>query len=179
MIYVTHDQVEAMTMGDRIVVMKDGVIQQVDTPIQIYDHPANLFVAGFIGTPPMNLIRGVLRRPDGRWLFDAGAFQLPIADEYKDMIADLLDKDIILGLRPEHIGTPMAESVANAPKITATIQFVEPMGAETYLSLTVGQQGFVARVDPHRGWKINEQVSLAVLPNKFYFFNPESTRALN
>jgi multiple sugar transport system ATP-binding protein len=102
MIYVTHDQVEAMTMGDRIVVMKDGVIQQASDPITLYDQPANRFVASFIGTPPMNFFDGHIRK-SGSLVFDGGDFQLPVLDSQVKALEHLVDKPVTFGLRPEDI----------------------------------------------------------------------------
>ncbi len=109
MIYVTHDQVEAMTMGDRICVMKDGVIQQVDDPLTLYDKPANAFVAGFIGTPPMNFFHGNLITKDGKLFYKDDHSEIPMLDEWKDKLAPYIDKKIIFGARPEDIGSDQAE----------------------------------------------------------------------
>ncbi len=177
MIYVTHDQIEAMTMADRIVVMKDGVIQQVATPIELYDHPANLFVAGFIGTPSMNFFNGKLIKKD-TLIFDEGTFTINVPKEYHERIAAYVDKEIIMGIRPENVGSPAAEAHPAALKLPATIEVVEPMGSETYLNLTTGKNNFVARVDPHRTCKMGDQIVLAALPTKLHFFDPASTNSI-
>jgi multiple sugar transport system ATP-binding protein len=147
MIYVTHDQVEAMTMGERIVVMKDGIVQQVASPLEIYNQPANLFVAGFLGSPPMNFLKGsvrsenktfVFRETNGPVVVDFGA--LPEA-------ASLAGKEATLGIRPEHC-THIAEggSVGTAGQFEAVVDFVEPMGAETFLYVNTGAHSLVSRI---------------------------------
>lgn len=147
MIYVTHDQVEAMTMGERIVVMKDGIVQQVASPLEIYNQPANLFVAGFLGSPPMNFLNGsvrsenktfVFRETNGPVVVDFGA--LPEA-------ASLAGKEATLGIRPEHC-THIAEggSVGTAGQFEAVVDFVEPMGAETFLYVNTGAHSLVSRI---------------------------------
>ncbi|MBO5958578.1 MAG: sn-glycerol-3-phosphate ABC transporter ATP-binding protein UgpC, partial [Lentisphaeria bacterium] len=137
MIYVTHDQIEAMTMGDRICVMKDGVIQQVDTPLNIYDNPVNVFVAGFIGTPPMNIFPVRLEDRDGKLFFEAGALSVPMLPDWRSKLEPYAGKSIIFGVRPEDIGSEQAEIFGSAATIRAKVEVMEPMGAETYLYLDV------------------------------------------
>ena len=118
MIYVTHDQVEAMTMGTRICVMKDGLIQQVDDPITLYDSPANLFVAGFIGTPPMNFFKGVVEAEGEQLTFAANSgFRMPVPTRQRELVGPYSGKQIVLGIRPEDIGSPAAEQLTGAPRI--------------------------------------------------------------
>ena len=117
MIYVTHDQIEAMTMGDRICVMKDGVIQQIDTPLNIYDKPANTFVAGFIGTPPMNIFKGTLVNEGGKFVFKSGPISVALPADRNIAIESYAGKDILFGIRPEDIGSERATSDANAPSL--------------------------------------------------------------
>jgi multiple sugar transport system ATP-binding protein len=171
MIYVTHDQIEAMTMADRIVVMKDGIIQQVDTPLNVYDRPANLFVAGFIGTPPMNCFRGALIKQDGNIYFKEAAMQIKLPDEWKASVEPFIDKKVVFGVRPEDIGSPEAESRPNAPKIKAKVEVVEPMGPETYLYLSTGEQAFISRVDAHRKTAVGDDIELSVLMSKAHLFD--------
>ncbi len=178
MIYVTHDQVEAMTMGDRIVVMRDGLIQQVDQPTSLYDNPANMFVAGFIGTPPMNFFHGILVRQDGKYAFQEETFTLPLPAKWNEQIAPFVDKEVVFGARPENIGSPTAEGAPDAPKIRASIEVVEPMGAETYLYLNTGKHTFIARVDPHRQCEVGQQIDVAIILDKAHLFDPESTKAI-
>ena len=171
MIYVTHDQIEAMTMGDRIVVMKDGFVQQVAPPTELYDNPANKFVASFIGTPPMNFFEGVIRHDDGCLIFDEENFTVAIPDEWTDRLGDYTDKPVTFGVRPEDIGSPEAESRNNTPRIPARIEVIEPMGSETYLYLTTGRQSFISRVDAHRGCDVGQHLDLAILMSKAHVFD--------
>ena len=174
MIYVTHDQTEAMTMGDRICVMKDGVVQQVAAPIDLYDHPCNKFVAGFIGTPPMNFFDGMIVHKDGKLMFVEPGFQFEVPAEWKEKIAPYADKKMTFGVRPEDIGTKQAEEAPGMPRVTARVEVIEPMGSETFVYLNTGENTFIARVDPHRQVKVGEQVSFAVLLPNAHLFDGET-----
>jgi multiple sugar transport system ATP-binding protein len=179
MIYVTHDQVEAMTMGERIVVMKDGVVQQVDTPIQMYDQPANKFVAGFIGTPQMNFFEGQIRATADAMTFESsGGLQLPVPEDRRTALAAYRDRQVILGLRPEDIGSSAAEQLAEAPRIRALVEVVEPMGSESYVHFKVGDAPFVSRVDAHRKFQIGHTSEPAVFITKAHFFDPKTNRRI-
>jgi multiple sugar transport system ATP-binding protein len=171
MIYVTHDQVEAMTMADRIVVMKDGLIHQLDTPLNIYDRPVNLFVASFIGTPPMNFFNGRISKEADKFYFIEEFFKVDLPVEWNDTIAPYLDKNVVFGVRPEDIGSPEAESHPKMPKIRATVEVIEPMGAETYLYLNTGAEAFISRVDAHRKISVGDKVELATLMSKTHIFD--------
>ena len=175
MIYVTHDQVEAMTMGDRIVVMKDGLIQQVATPTDLYDNPANTFVAGFIGTPPMNFFNAAVVLQGQDLILKEDTFAFPVPAEWRERLAPYAGKKVVFGMRPEHVGSPTAEGIPGAPKVTAKIEVVEPMGSETYLYLNTGSNTFIARVDSHRVCHVGEQLHLAVLLAKGHVFDSETT----
>jgi multiple sugar transport system ATP-binding protein len=175
MIYVTHDQVEAMTMGERIVVMKDGVVQQVDNPIQMYDFPRNKFVAGFIGTPQMNFFAATIRADGAALAVEGpGGLQLPVPADRKAALAAYRDKPVILGLRPEDIGSSAAEQLAGAPRIRANVEVVEPMGSESYVHFKLGDTPFVSRVDAHRKFQIGQAAEPAVFISKAHFFDPAS-----
>ena len=180
MIYVTHDQIEAMTMGDRICVMKDGVIQQIDTPLNIYDKPANTFVAGFIGTPPMNIFKGTLASENGALVFKAGsAISIPLPADWKASVESYVGKDILFGIRPEDIGSERAETDANAPSISAKVEVREPMGAETYLHLDTGvDTPCVARVEAHIGAKVGETITLKLAMAGAHVFDPATTNRI-
>ena len=181
MIYVTHDQIEAMTMGDRICVMKDGLIQQVDTPLNIYDYPANTFVAGFIGTPPMNIFKGTIIRHGEAYHFNNSNMDIPLPESWKNHAEKYVSKEILFGLRPEDIGAEIAEQDPNAPKIKAKVEVIEPMGAETYLYLDAATQtgnSCIARVDAHREVKVGQNIELSILLLKAHLFDPESTKIL-
>jgi len=144
MIYVTHDQVEAMTLGQRIVVLDGGVIQQIDTPMAMYEKPANLFVAGFIGSPAMNLIRGTLRR-QGTWRL-AGAYgEWVLGDTLADPAWQAwIDREVVLGVRPEHLQPRDAGEAA----LHAQLEVLEPVGNETFLNLRCGELVLISRVAP-------------------------------
>ncbi len=178
MIYVTHDQIEAMTMGDRIVVMKDGFVQQVSAPTDLYDQPANKFVAGFIGTPPMNFFDGKIRDDAGRLVFDEDNFRVEIPDMWREQLGSYVDKPVTFGARPEDIGSPEAEAQDSPPRVRAKIEVMEPMGSETYLYLTTGKQSFISRVEAHRQCSVGEELDLAVLMRKAHFFDADSEEAI-
>ena len=172
MIYVTHDQTEAMTMGDRIVVMKDGQIQQNDTPLNLYNHPVNQFVAGFIGSPSMNFIQGKLEAKGDALVFDEGHLKLSLAKEHHEGLKNHVGKEVTLGIRPEDIHDPdtMGRGV-EAVEIEAKVEVVEPMGNEVFLYLTTGKSSFVARVDPVHVPTVGQRVRLAVEVDKAHFFD--------
>ena len=180
MIYVTHDQTEAVTMGDRICVMKDGVIQQVDTPLNIYDHPVNTFVAGFIGTPAMNIFRGAILRRENKLMFRNGTMEIFLPEAWKDAAGPFVDREILFGIRPEDIGFEQKLS-ENTQFICAKAEVIEPMGAETYLyldALTVSGDSCIARVDAHKLVRVGEELRLPLRFDNAHLFDPESTQVL-
>ena len=180
MIYVTHDQMEAMTMGDRIVVMRDGRIQQIDTPLSLYNAPVNQFVAGFIGSPAMNFLRGRLLAGEGEGLvFDEGNVRLPLPPELSRKLAGYVNREVVLGIRPSDIHDPdTLASGRETVEITARVEVVEPMGSEVFLNLTTGRSAFVARVDPVHMPVVDQQVQLAVEIDKAHFFDTETELSL-
>ena len=179
MIYVTHDQMEAMTMGDRIVVMKDGLIQQVDAPLNLYNYPVNQFVAGFIGSPSMNFIGGRLVSDGGALTFDEGTVQIRLPSSYNEPLHDYLDKDVTFGIRPEdiHDSDSISGGVETA-EIASRVEVVEPMGSEVFLYLTTGKTSFVARVDPLHIPVVGQDVRLAVEVDKVHFFDVDTLDSL-
>ncbi len=179
MIYVTHDQVEAMTMGDRIVVMKDGLIQQVAEPLELYNKPANQFVAGFIGSPPMNFFSGSLEvRPGGVW-FAADSFSVQLDDAYAARLSGRAGKPVVFGLRPEDIADALYVTQANpANQLKARVEVIEPMGAEIYLYLAAGRHSFIARVAPGQSAEPNQELSLVMNMKKAHFFDAINGSAL-
>ncbi|MBL7081546.1 MAG: sn-glycerol-3-phosphate ABC transporter ATP-binding protein UgpC [Candidatus Omnitrophica bacterium] len=172
MIYVTHDQVEAMTMGDRIAVLCDGILQQLDKPSAIYDHPINKFVAGFIGSPPMNFMQGRIIKKDGHLYFDEGSAQLKlVAETYNKMLA-YADQEVCLGIRAEDIYDRLFVSDAPAENIIrVTCEIVEPMGSEVYLHLNTGRHAFIARVGAHDQPSVGQDLELVFDMSKVHFFN--------
>lgn len=175
-IYVTHDQTEAMTMGDRIVVMKDGVIQQVDSPQNLYKHPQNMFVAGFIGSPQMNFLDATVLKRDGKLVLSLADNELDITDPFESRkeITGYLDKLVKLGIRPEDV-TVDSQFIKNNPDkvLTAKLEVSELMGSESYLYLDYSGQKLTARVDADS--TTNETVELGILTDRLHLFDPNST----
>ncbi|MGD0650866.1 MAG: sn-glycerol-3-phosphate ABC transporter ATP-binding protein UgpC [Verrucomicrobiia bacterium] len=187
MIYVTHDQVEAMTMGDRIVVMKDGRIQQVDEPIPLYDHPHNLFVAGFIGSPPMNFIKGVIeQRQNALWFVEKGAggskngaLAMRIDEPQAGKVVGWVGKLVVFGLRPEDINDRRRVVNPNPGHCaSAMVEVVEPMGAETYLCLSTGSHSFMARVTGHERVRVNQCLDVVFEMSKCHFFDAQTEQVI-
>lgn len=166
-------------MGDRIVVMKDGLIQQVAAPTELYDQPANKFVAGFIGTPPMNFFEGVIKTHGGNLNFHGGTFQIPIPQAWTEVLKDHVGKPVTFGSRPEDIGSNSAKSIADAPIIGATVEVTEPMGSETYVYLTTGDHRFISRVDAHVRAEYGEELKLPVDMKKAHFFDGETEAVID
>jgi multiple sugar transport system ATP-binding protein len=180
MIYVTHDQVEAMTMGDRIVVMKDGEIQQVNDPIHIYNQPANKFVAGFIGSPPMNFIDGMIIKRNGGLHFKEDQFQVKIPEAMNSRLAPYIDKKATLGIRPESIYDKLFLGDASPENtVKATVEVVEPMGAELFLYLKKGKLSFVARVDAHQKAEVNQDIEIVLDMTKAHFFDSNTEKRIS
>ena len=177
MLYVTHDQVEAMTMGGRIVVMKDGVAQQADAPLRMYDFPCNRFVAGFIGTPQMNFFDGRISA-DGSTFEGAAGLHLPMPTEQQAALAAYAGQGVVLGLRPEEIGSVAAEQQPDAPRIRAVIEAVEPMGSETHVHFRAGETTFVGRLDAHGSFPIGQPAAPAVRMAKAHFFDPQTEQRI-
>ena len=176
-IYVTHDQVEAMTMGTRIVVMKDGVIQQVDTPQNIYNNPANLFVAGFIGSPQMNFLNGTIENDGDRLVavFNDNRIDIPTdkAKALKD--SGYVGKEVIFGIRPEHISDKDELIQANPNSvINGNVEVIELMGAESYIYTKCGDANVNVRVEGTTSLKIGEKAKLFLDANKLHVFNKET-----
>ena len=178
-IYVTHDQTEAMTLGDRIVVMKGGEAQQIDTPANLYNFPSNLFVAGFIGSPQMNLMECNVTEEGGAVYANFGGNKVIIKNEDKVKAlkeGNYIGKEVIIGIRPEDIhddNTFLQEH--QTEKITAQVEVTELMGAEIYLHLKLEEISAVARVNSRNIAKAGDSISLAVDGSKIHFFDKEST----
>lgn len=176
-IYVTHDQVEALTMGTRIVVMKDGIIQQVDTPLNIYNTPVNLFVAGFIGSPQMNLVNGTVKEKDGKIYcnFEENSILLP--EKKAKILKDkgYVNKEVSFGMRPEHLDDN-EELVASNPSATLTgyVEVVERMGAESYIYFKSGKNNMTARVDGSTKFEPKDKIKLFVENENIHVFDLES-----
>ena len=179
MIYVTHDQIEAMTMGDRIVVMKDGIIQQVDEPMCIYEHPTNKFVAGFIGSPPMNFLEGLIIKKGNSTYFKEEFFEVKVSEHTAQTLSPYVGKKIFMGIRPEDIYDLLF--LGEAPRentLKATVEVVEPMGAEIFLYLNTGKHSFIARVDSHQKAEVNQDLDIVFDMPKTHFFDPETEKTI-
>jgi len=179
-VYVTHDQTEAMTMGDRIVIMNDGCIQQVDTPQKLYDEPCNIFVAGFIGSPQMNFISGELIEDGGEYYALLGADRFRIDPGLMDeSVAGYIGRPIIVGIRPEDIHADESFIVKNPGNVfSAEVDISEPMGSEIYLYLEYGDYKLTARVPPGVAYKPGDKVRVAMDTARMHLFDPVTEQAV-
>ena len=170
MVYVTHDQIEAMTLGQRIVVLNGGVIQQIDTPMNLYDRPANLFVAGFLGSPAMNLLRGRLERENG-WTLHApqGALALGELSQYVGLEA-WRGREVVLGLRPEDL---VPQAGAAGALLSAQLEVLEPVGNEIFLNLRYGDQALVSRTSTREHPERGSTLHFGFHPDRLHFFDAE------
>ena len=180
-VYVTHDQVEAMTMADRIVVMRDGQILQVDTPQVLYDHPANMFVASFIGAPQMNLLPIIIRKADGRYFAELDGQSLPLPARLSERgLGDYVDRQCVLGLRPENFHELLPADVD--PALTAPlamhVELAEPMGAEVHLNAQLGAHTIIARVSPRCRARPGDRLTLTANLSMAHLFDTETEEAL-
>jgi len=178
-IYVTHDQTEAMTMGDRIVVMNKGVIQQCAYPMTVYDQPTNKFVASFIGSPPINFMTGQIIKKDQKFFFDEGKFQVKLIDTMYPKLAAYNGREIIMGIRSEDIYDKLFASEASLENtVRATCEVVEPLGSEVYLYLNSGKHNFIARVGAHDRPDINRDMDLVFDMSKVHFFDSKTEETI-
>jgi len=176
-VYVTHDQVEAMTMGHRIAIMRLGKLQQVGTPLEVYEQPANLFVAGFIGTPPMNFVPAVISRgTDGGATVIASGFRLPVPEAWRAATSRLDGSKVVLGIRPENI-REAARGGATVP-VTARVEFVEPLGHEVIVHGRVGDDLLVAKTDPHRSPEMGADFPLVIEADSIHLFDAATEQRL-
>ena len=175
MIYVTHDQVEALTLGDRIVVMHHGLVQQVADPVNLYERPHNKFVAGFIGSPPMNFLKGTILAEEGDYYFQDRGLKLRILPHFYSRIAQYKGQLVTMGIRPEDIYDKIfAQDARPEFTITATVDVVEPMGSEIYLYLTCGANNFVVRVSNQDTAAMNQDLQVVFDMSKAHFFDPQT-----
>jgi len=204
-VYVTHDQVEAMTMGDRVAVLRDGELQQIDTPTDVYDRPANLFVAGFIGSPPMNLVQVAVQRRDGGLAVPFGETAVPLAPEAAKSLESWADKTVVVGIRAEDVRGPRAGETGGV-RLPAVVERVEPLGAQLLVFFfvdappartagvaaalaegvhleaapLVGHSGtlFCATFEPRTGVRAGDTVSVVVDVERLHFFDPDTENAI-
>ncbi len=181
-VYVTHDQTEAMTMGSRIAVLRDGVLQQLGSPQGVYDNPTNMFVAGFIGSPSMNFFDAKVAGSvdDMRIELISGRVTLSVPPDRRAKYADYLDKDVIFGLRPEDMFDPVfAPSRATLDqRIRGQVDVLEPLGSEVYLYMVVGEDSFIARVDPRTEATVGTEYELIFDMNTMHIFDPVTQEAI-
>ncbi len=179
MVYVTHDQTEAMTMGDTIVIMKDGLVQQIDTPLNLYNDPTNKFVAGFIGSPSINFIEGNISSGNGlKFISTKGELSIQLLPSQEETVKDYVNKSIIIGIRPEDIHLINETSEANLSNFMTQVEIVEPMGNEIMLYFNIENKQMVSRVSANISVKAGEEVNLVIDISKLHFFNPENGLAL-
>ena len=185
MLYVTHDQIEAMTMGDRIAVMRSGVIQQVAAPLEVYDRPANLFVAGFMGLPPMNIFHGLITRENGGACFREQAresapgegFLLRLGPAAGDRLANFAGKAVVLGVHPEDLRAILREPVPEAT-LEAAVEWVEPMGSETHVHASTGAHAFIARLPAGERVEAGAKLRFVLDSSRARFFDPATGQAI-
>ncbi len=180
-IYVTHDQVEAMTMATRIVVMKDGLIQQVDTPQKLYDEPCNLFVAGFIGTPQMNFINGVLEKKadDLYFTFEGVSVKLPSDKANAPELADYIGKEVVVGVRPEGISDDKGVVEAHPDTvIDVDVDVIELMGSEIHLYLLIGETRLIAKVSARSQSRGGDKIKVALDMTRLHIFDKDTERCV-
>ncbi len=176
-IYVTHDQTEAMTMGDRIVIMKDGLIQQVDEPQEIYEHPINMFVAGFIGSPQINFLKSFVVESDNQIALEYNGLKMPLSYEKSTILKErqMIGKEVIIGVRPEHIGYEEAFIAKNCNSVfEAKAEVTEIMGAESFLYFVREDDHITVRVNGNTRVKAGDTVRIALDTDKIHVFDPET-----
>jgi multiple sugar transport system ATP-binding protein len=178
-IYVTHDQTEAMTMGTRIAVMRDGLLQQLDTPQRLYDFPANMFVAGFIGSPAMNFFDASVAGSGDEITLDAGSFKINVPANRREKLHGYLGKSMVLGVRPEDIhDRDYVPGAIVGAAVPAQVDVMEPMGSEIYLYLVSGTQSFVARVDPRSQARPGKGLEVMLNVDHLHVFDKASEQAV-
>jgi multiple sugar transport system ATP-binding protein len=177
-IYVTHDQVEAMTMASRIAVMKDGLLQQVGEPQELYDRPGNTFVAGFIGSPAMNFFQAIVKG-DGKGMhLEIGGFRVPVPEERVNDLLPYQAKEIIFGIRPENICDPKCQPVTIEAPVKAMVDVTEVMGSEIFLHLVADGKPFLARVDPRTRARPGQEIQVSFDMTRMHAFDPETEQAI-
>lgn len=173
MIYVTHDQTEAMTMGDRIVIMKDGIVNQVDTPLNLYKKPVNQFVAGFIGSPAMNFLSGTIsEKSDLAFTSDKSELTFNFSSEQKSYLNDCIGQEVVIGIRPEDIFIEKTNSKSIEQE--CVLDVIEPMGNETFIYFEIEKVQFIARINPLHDIKVGGKIKLYIDPEKIYLFDKKT-----
>ena len=176
MIYVTHDQVEAMTMGDKIVVMRDGVIQQIGAPLELYNQPVNRFVAAFIGSPPMNISRAQVKEEGGSVVISEGTCTVKTEGKQADDLRPYIGKEVYYGIRPEDLlyqETPSAEG-----NMKMKVDVIEPLGASIHLYVSSDENTFIAVVPPRFEFEVGDEINLSPDKTKLHFFDIDTEKTL-
>jgi multiple sugar transport system ATP-binding protein len=176
MIYVTHDQVEAMTMGDKIVVMKSGLIQQIGSPMRLYNEPINRFVAGFIGSPPMNIFSARVWEEKGKIVLKEAGLIVTPEDEQAEVLKPYVNREVLLGIRPEdlvYVKKPDARS-----NLKGNVDIIEPLGSEIQLHVSTRDHQFITKTPPDNEFTIGEEVDFTPNLGKIHLFDPETERSL-
>ncbi|MCX8064067.1 MAG: sn-glycerol-3-phosphate ABC transporter ATP-binding protein UgpC [Candidatus Hydrogenedentes bacterium] len=179
-IYVTHDQIEAMTMGDRIVVMNNGEVQQIGTPLELYNKPNNKFVAGFIGTPPMNMIEGTILRLEEKLLFvnTQDDIELEVHPKYQNILLRYLDRKVIIGIRPEDITVTLENPTSKGVSIRCRTEVVEPMGSEMNIYASSGKSTLVAKSRLEKEPELGSIIFFCVNLERCHFFDSDTSLAI-
>ncbi|MFC1616926.1 ABC transporter ATP-binding protein [Candidatus Margulisiibacteriota bacterium] len=179
-IYVTHDQVEAMTLGSRIVIMHEGIIQQLDKPVAVYDNPNNMFVAGFIGSPPMNFFPGQVKVKENKYIFETESCELFLPDNLDDEFKKIKGTDVVLGVRPEDIldkkSAQLQKKDFNLHEVC--VDFNEVLGNENVLHITMGNNRFVAKVESHINPATNDKIEVAFDLRKMHVFDKDTRKVI-
>ena len=176
-IYVTHDQVEAMTLGDRVVVMKDGVVQQVGEPLELYNQPANKFVAGFIGSPAMNFAAVTVIEANGSLMAENSGLRIKLPDETAQRLRGHIGQEVTLGVRPEDLIVAGSADL-DQPCFDAVIEVVEQLGSEILLDMQVGEDVMVASVEPTVRVKVHDKLRFAMRPSRLHVFDAQTEAAI-
>lgn len=175
-VYVTHDQIEAMTMGDRIVVMKDGVIQQNDAPKTLYDYPCNLFVAGFIGSPQMNFLDAEIAEKDGHYTAEVPGYSVRLSERMNEAAQPYVGKTVVLGIRPENVR--LANQADQTNGLNVTVELAELMGAEILLHARLGNVPVTAKIPSDLDWNKNDAAMLTLDAEKIHLFDKDTEQAI-
>ena len=178
MIYVTHDQVEAMTMGDRIVVMRNGFIQQVGSPMEVYNQPQNQFVAGFIGSPPMNFLEGVLVRDNGSIQVDVKGSRLTVPADRANQVEGYVNQPVIFGIRPEDVVPAGSVEGLFSEALTATVEVLEPLGAEIILEMSCKGENFTARMEPTLQARMHDEIQVSFNMERAHLFDAKTEQTI-
>jgi multiple sugar transport system ATP-binding protein len=176
-VYVTHDQVEAMTLGDRVVVMKDGLVQQVGEPLELYNQPANRFVAGFIGSPSMNFAKVTMTNGSGGLIAKNDGMEITVPPQLADRLRPHVGQQLTLGIRPENLHVASDSDPAGLT-FNSRIEVIEQLGSEILLDVKVGDDNMVAAVDPTTRAKVQDTMRLAINPQRLHFFDARTEAAI-